>query len=150
MSGDSGVTGNIISALVALTALAFSLWTFRKSQKTRWDKERLDVLTEVRISVKRVQGLAGVHHKDVDKEIEFELDRSYYALEKLLILFPDLTEQITELQKLIVERVKFGKSCKGQENGYLLYQDKENPTYKEIVSLEEEIMAYARDHLKID
>jgi len=144
----------ILGTLITIIGtLAFNFWQLRHTESQRWDKDRLDSLTESRIAVQRVMGLAGAmvegHFRPSEKgrdpeEISKEKDLAWYALEELAILFPGVSEEVYELQQTIVDRVTYAHQCLELPNGREVFKKSDHQSVVNYIKLEEKILLHCQ------
>ena len=147
-------SSQVDTVFVGLTTLAvsstISIFLFRKTEKSRWDKDRLDTLLNARVSVQRTLGLAGVRDRAETEELDLEKDKAYYALERLAILFPGIESEIERLQKVLVERVAHSDRCRITGEGWEEFHHEDHPTKIEYKNLEEIILRHCQQKLRIN
>lgn len=98
----------IIGGVVAtLGSVVVTYWTRNRELATRWDTDRKTALIEMRLSVGRIRGniyamAAGSIPVDEPrkrpKTVSTNMDRAYYDLETLAMLFPELTDTVRKIQ----------------------------------------------------
>lgn len=144
------------ASITILGTILFNFWQLRHTESQRWDKNRLDSLTESRIAVQRVMGLAGAmvdgHFQPSEKgrdpeEISKEKDRAWYALEELAILFPGVSKEVNELQQTIVDRVSYAHECLDLPNGREVFTKSDHHTFVNYTKLEEKILKHCQERI---
>ena len=141
------------ASITILGTILFNFWSVRHSESRRWDEDRLEALTSSRIAVQRVMGLSGAMvdglispiQKGKDPhEISKEKDKAWYSLEELAILFPGISQEIKELQEIIVKRVAYAHECLDLANGKDLFQKSEQASLVKYSALEEKILKHCQ------
>ena len=144
------------ASITILGTILFNFWSVRHSESRRWDEDRLKALTSSRIAVQRVIGFSGAMvnglilppARGVDpKEISDEKDKAWYSLEELAILFPGISEEIKELQRIIVARVAFAHECLDLPDGKAAFHNSEQASVVKYSALEEKILKHCQERI---
>jgi hypothetical protein len=146
------------ASITILGTILFNFWSVRHNESRRWDEDRLDALTQSRIAVQRLMGFSGAMveglivppKKGVDpKEISDEKDKAWYSLEELAILFPGISKEIKELQKIIVERVNLAHECIDNPAGRQIFHNTEHQSFLRYTALEGTILKHCQARVGI-
>lgn len=105
----SDVVVGAILGLVAslLTTVVIKRMDWSRENQTRWDKDILTIATEALIAAERAKGriyawskgeFESIPGRSRPEIVDDEIDRAYYRVKSLAILFPKLEPEVEELQ----------------------------------------------------
>jgi len=140
----------IVGAIISiLGTFFFNLWLSKRAESKRWDPERLKALTDARIDFQRALGkieAMAANHFEITKArrrpevIERAIDKAWYSLEELAILFPSASVDIKALQQSIVDREEFAFDSLETINSHDFFKANLKPSEKHILDLQDRVL----------
>ena len=107
----------VVGATISiLGTIAINLWLSSRAESKRWDSDRLRALTDARIDYQRalgkIEAMAAKHFEVMKPRkrpeiIEKVVDKAWYSLEELAVLFPIAEDDIQALQQSLLDRLEF-------------------------------------------
>ena len=118
----------IIGATISIIGtFLFNLWLSSRAESKRWDADRLRALTDASIDFQRalgaIEALAAKNFEVTQPRkrpqiIERAIDKAWYSLEELAILFPRAEVDTKALQQSLVERLEFAFDSLEKTNSF--------------------------------
>lgn len=111
----------IIGGIVAtLGSVVVTYWTRNRELATRWDTDRKTALIEMRLSVGQIRGniygfaSGSIQDPEPGKTPELisrNMDKAYYDLTALAILFPELADVVDQTQQRLIAALNVAKQA---------------------------------------
>ena len=140
----------IIGATISIIGtFIFNLWLSSRAESKRWDADRLRALTDARIDFQRALGAIEAmaaknfevtQHRKRPQIIERAIDKAWYSLEELAILFPRVEVDAKALQQSLVERERFAFDSLEKTNSLDYYKANLKPDEKSIREIQDRVL----------
>ena len=140
----------VIGATISiLGTFAFNFWLSSRAESKRWDADRLRALTDARIDFQRalgrIEAMAAKHFEITQPRkrpeiVEQIVDKAWYSLEELAVLFPRAELDIKALQQSLVARVEFAFDSLENTNSHDFYTTNLKPDEKSIRDLQDHVL----------
>lgn len=140
----------IIGATISIIGtFLFNLWLSSRAESKRWDADRLRALTDARVDFQRALGaIEAMAAKNFEvtqprkrpQIIERALDRAWYSLEELAILFPRVEVDVKALQQSLVEREGIAFDSLEKTNSLDYYKTNLKPDEKSVREIQDRVL----------
>jgi hypothetical protein len=140
----------IIGATISIIGtFLFNLWLSSRAESKRWDANRLRALTDARVDFQRALGaIEAMAAKNFEipqprkrpQIIERAIDRAWYSLEELAILFPRVEVDVKALQQSLVEREGFAFDSLEKANSLEYYKTNLKPDEKSVREIQDRVL----------
>jgi len=140
----------IIGATISIIGtILFNLWLSSRAESKRWDADRLRALTDARIDFQRALGaIEAMAAKNFEvtqprkrpQIIERAIDKAWYSLEELAILFPRVEVDVKALQQSLVEREELAFDSLEKANSLDYYKTNLKPDEKYIHEIQDRVL----------
>ncbi|MCX6425359.1 MAG: hypothetical protein NTV47_01150 [Actinobacteria bacterium] len=140
----------IIGATISIIGtFLFNLWLSSRAESKRWDANRLRALTDARVDFQRALGaIESMAAKNFEipqsrkrpQIIERAIDRAWYSLEELAILFPSVEVDVKALQQSLVEREGFAFDSLEKTNSLDYYKTNVKPDEKSVREIQDRVL----------
>jgi hypothetical protein len=140
----------IIGATISIIGtLVFNVWHSSRTESKRWDAHRLRALTDARIDFQRalgaIEAMTAKHFEVTQPRkrpeiIERAIDKAWYSLEELAILFPRAEVDTKALQQSLVKREEFAFDSLEKTNSHDHYKTNLKPDEKSIRDLQDRVL----------
>ena len=140
----------IIGATISIIGtFLFNLWLSSRAESKRWDADRLRALTDARIDFQRALGaIEAMAAKNFEvtqprkrpQIIERAIDKAWYSLEELAILFPRIEVDVKTLQQSLVEREGLAFEALEKANSLDYYKTNIKPDEKSIREIQDRVI----------
>ena len=140
----------IIGATISIIGtFIFNLWLSSRAESKRWDANRLRALTDARVDFQRalgaIEALAAKNFEITQPRkrpqiIERAIDRAWYSLEELAILFPRVEVDVKALQQSLVEREGFAFDSLEKTNSLDYYKTNVKPDEKSVREIQDRVL----------
>ena len=140
----------IIGATISIIGtFLFNLWLSTRAESQRWDADRLRALTDARVDFQRalgaIEALAAKNFEITQPRkrpqiIERAIDRAWYSLEELAILFPRVEVDVKALQQSLVEREGFAFDSLEKTNSLDYYKTNVKPDEKSVREIQDRVL----------
>jgi hypothetical protein len=140
----------IIGATISIIGtFLFNLWLSSRAESKRWDANRLRALTDARVDFQRalgaIEALAAKNFEITQPRkrpqiIERAIDRAWYSLEELAILFPRVEVDVKALQQSLVEREGFAFDSLEKTNSLDYYKTNVKPDEKSVREIQDRVL----------
>uniref|UniRef100_UPI00404B262C hypothetical protein n=1 Tax=Candidatus Planktophila sp. TaxID=2175601 RepID=UPI00404B262C len=145
----------IIGATISIIGtFLFNLWLSSRAESKRWDADRLRALTDARIDFQRalgaIEALAAKNFEVTQPRkrpqiIERAIDKAWYSLEELAILFPRAEVDTKALQQSLVERLEFAFDSLEKTNSFEHYKTNLKPDEKSIREIQDRVLQQCQE-----
>ena len=140
----------IIGATISIIGtFLFNLWLSSRAESKRWDADRLRALTDARVDFQRALGaIEAMAAKNFEvtqprkrpQIIERALDRAWYSLEELAILFPRVEVDVKALQQSLIDREIFAFDSLERTNSLEYYKTNLKPDEKSVREIQDRVL----------
>jgi hypothetical protein len=140
----------IIGATISIIGtFLFNLWLSSRAESKRWDADRLRALTDARIDFQRALGaIEAMAAKNFEitqprkrpQIIERAIDKAWYSLEELSILFPRVEVDVKALQQSLVDREGFAFDSLEKTNSLEYYKTNVKPDEKSVREIQDRVL----------
>lgn len=140
----------IIGATISIIGtFLFNLWLSSRAESKRWDADRLRALTDARVDFQRALGaIEAMAAKNFEvtqprkrpQIIERALDRAWYSLEELAILFPRVEVDVKALQQSLIDREGFAFDSLEKTNSLEYYKTNLKPDEKSVREIQDRVL----------
>ena len=140
----------IIGATISIIGtFLFNLWLSSRAESKRWDADRLRALTDARVDFQRALGaIEAMAAKNFEvtqprkrpQMIERALDRAWYSLEELAILFPRVEVDVKALQQSLIDRETFAFDSLEKTNSLEYYKTNLKPDEKSVREIQDRVL----------
>ena len=140
----------IIGATISIIGtFLFNLWLSSRAESKRWDANRLRALTDARVDFQRALGaIEAMAAKNFEvtqprkrpQIIERALDRAWYSLEELAILFPRVEVDVKALQQSLIDREAFAFDSLEKTNSLEYYKTNLKPDEKSVREIQDRVL----------
>ena len=137
------------TAISIIGTFMFNFWLSSRAESKRWDADRLRALTNARIDFQRalgrIEAMAAMQIEVVQPRkrpeiIEVVLDKAWYSLEELAVLFPVAEVDIRELQHLLIARLESGFDSLEMPDSHEHFRANIQPNEKSIFEIQDRIL----------